>query len=409
MSDCVFSHNGLLIDNLEEIQKQSPEKWEHTFRGFLECVEKIRKLEGDFKTCIQRLSELETRNPIPRSCALSMTDRQKTLSDLRNIDSVLRKIGAAQASMDLTLLHDNANSLLGSDTTTGGSNANGRTGRSEDRILIRHTEGLSTMFRSGDYQIRQLRNGDIYKGHYRGSKKHGEGVYQFVNGDVYEGEFVEDRLSGHGVYTFANEGRYEGEWHNSVYEGSGNETFARGSTYHGDYTCGMRNGWGCCRYYNGDYYEGQWKHGLREGRGMQQCTEESNYIGDYMAGKRHGYGYYCFPNSDRYLGEYEFDIPHGYGIYEFATGQKYEGQWKQGRKHGWCIYTIETGLTEEVGRWKCDLGEMWAGEWVEGKPKWVQSLSVDNRVSAQWPQEIVEKVEKAWTACKRARDVNSQF
>lgn len=56
---------------------------------------------------------------------------------------------------------------------------------------------------------------------------------------------------------------------------------------------------------------------------------------------------------------------------------------------------------------RCDggVGEMWAGEWVEGKPKWVQGLANSHETDPRWPQEIVEKVERAWIACKRARDV----
>lgn len=50
-------------------------------------------------------------------------------------------------------------------------------------------------------------------------------------------------------------------------------------------------------------------------------------------------------------------------------------------------------------------GEMWAGEWIEGKPKWVQGLTNNEDPDPRWPQEIVEKVEKAWIACRRARDV----
>ena len=345
------------MDNLEGIQRQSPEEWHHAFRGFADCVEQIQRLETEFKTCAHRLTEMETRNPIPTSCALSMTEHQKRLSDMRAVDGALRKIGSAQAAMDLALARDSyAPSRIGrtsegrqTSMSEASSNGASRPGNVNETVLVKMTGGLSSSnsTQGGDYQIRRLRNGDIYKGRYQGGKKNGEGVYQFVNGDVYEGEFLADRMAGNGVYTFANEGRYEGQWNNCVYDGAGNETFARGSTYRGEYTNGMRDGWGACRYYNGDYYEGQWKHGLREGRGMQQCTEESNYIGDYLAGKRHGYGYYCFPNSDRYLGEYECDIPHGYGIYIFATGQKYEGQWVQGKKHGWCIYTIETGKNAE--------------------------------------------------------------
>ena len=61
-------------------------------------------------------------------------------------------------------------------------------------------------------QVRQLTNGDVYKGTYgQAGLKVGEGLYHFANGDVYEGEFDSDRMQGLGVYTFATQGRYEGQ------------------------------------------------------------------------------------------------------------------------------------------------------------------------------------------------------
>ena len=45
------------------------------------------------------------------------------------------------------------------------------------------------------------------QGSYTGSKKSGDGAYQFLNSDVYEGEFSADRMDGYGVYTFTHEGR----------------------------------------------------------------------------------------------------------------------------------------------------------------------------------------------------------
>ncbi|MEW5311323.1 MAG: hypothetical protein WDW38_003050 [Sanguina aurantia] len=219
------------------------------------------------------------------------------------------------------------------------------------------------VFRLGDIQLKQLRNGDTYKGAFSGTKKNGDGLYEFVNQDVYEGSFRDDRMDGVGVYTFSHEGRYEGHWKNAVYNGCGTETFAKGSTYHGEYAGGLRNGWGACRFYNSDYYEGQWANGLRDGRGMQQCTDDSNYVGEYVRGKRHGCGVYSFPNGDRYVGQYYEDLPHGTGVYFFASGgQQYRGQWKAGRKHGWSVYSVDGGCK-------------FAGQWAEGKPQWVQPLA----------------------------------
>ena len=68
------------------------------------------------------------------------------------------------------------------------------------------------MLRLAALQVRQLTNGDVYKGTYgQAGLKVGEGLYHFANGDVYEGEFDSDRMQGLGVYTFATQGRFEGQ------------------------------------------------------------------------------------------------------------------------------------------------------------------------------------------------------
>eukprot|EP00210_Caulerpa_lentillifera_P009200 g8771.t1 len=410
----LIRHNHLLIEELEkllksnQLEKSSDDENQSTFRGFPACVQQISDLEFEFETSLQHLTELETRNPVPRNCSLIMTKRQNNLSDTVAIDKTLRRIGAAQANLIQPPLNFNNRSISTersqSSTPTFDrvrSLSHGVQPESSIPKVDPTTQAMPqamppSVFKDGDYQIRRLKNGDIYKGRYEHSKKNGEGVYLFSVGDTYEGNFIDDKMNGFGVYTFAVEGRYEGEWRNSMYEGVGTETFARGSTYHGEYANGMRHGWGACRYFGGAYYEGEWRHGLREGRGMQQCVDGSNYTGEYLAGKRHGYGVYCFPNGDRYIGEYERDIPHGYGVYTFITGQKYEGQWRQGKKHGWCVYTIESG-------------EMWAGEWSDGKPTWIQALSQDDHtMDPRWPEEVCKKVEIAWIACTSARSSEAE-
>ncbi|GIL76143.1 hypothetical protein Vretifemale_5844 [Volvox reticuliferus] len=302
-----------------------------------------------------------------------LTDEQRKLCSTALLDSHLKAVGIAQFAL-VQDIHKELATLTATyfrhtGITNGGDG--GSTGGGEGS-----TGGVSTsssrkarVFKLGEYQLKQLRNGDIYKGRYVCNKKNGEGVYHFINADVFEGEFRDDRMDGHGVYTFRHEGRYEGQWRNAVYNGTGAETFAKGSTYHGEYTGGLRNGWGVCRFYNGDYYEGQWGKGLRDGSGMQQCTDDSNFVGDYQRGKRHGHGVYSFPNGDRYEGQYFEDLPHGHGTYHFASGQCYQGQWQQGKKHGWSVYTV-------------DNGNRFMGLWSEGKPIWVQPLNGDAAAKA---------------------------
>eukprot|EP00210_Caulerpa_lentillifera_P006601 g6306.t1 len=390
----LIRHNNLLVEELGKLQRIPEEdeddlESENSFCGFPKCIKQISDLEQEFETCVQHLTELETRNPVPQNCSLIMTERQNKLSDTVDIDNTLRSIGAAQANLNQPMLNFGSVAHRCSSPVY-----NPRLGQVQS---ISDTQSSSRSVIPGapegnEYQIRRMKNGDVYKGKYSHSKKHGDGVYLFSVGDIYEGNFLDDCMTGSGVYTFAAEGRYEGEWRDSLYEGVGTETFARGSTYHGEYMNGLRHGWGTCRYLGGAYYEGEWLHGLREGRGMQQCPDGSNYIGEYLAGKRHGYGAYCFPNGDRFVGQFDRDVPHGHGVYTFTSGQRYEGQWNEGLKHGWCVYIIETG-------------ETWAGQWTDGKPSWIQALSIKDGEfkDPSWPEEVLKRVETAWDASIKAK------
>ncbi|KAL0054843.1 hypothetical protein WJX82_003081 [Trebouxia sp. C0006] len=238
--------------------------------------------------------------------------------------------------------------------------------------------------------LEQLPNGDSFKGQYTNGAREGHAVYHFANGDVYEGQFGQDRMQGSGIYTFSNEGKYAGQWAGGVYHGLGCESFVQGSTYNGNFQEGRRHGFGVCEYHNGDYYEGEWQMGVRQGLGMQQCTDNSNYAGQYSRGLRHGFGAYSFPNGDRYLGQCDSDVPHGYGTYLFASGQAYEGQWAHGRKHGWCVYTVEDG-------------QQWAGKWQEGRPRWVERLQQE-RAAHELADSHAEAVDLCLEAARMARD-----
>lgn len=52
------------------------------------------------------LSNAEKANPVPHSSTICITEKQKRLSDTQNLDSALRRVGAAQASLAQALLKD---------------------------------------------------------------------------------------------------------------------------------------------------------------------------------------------------------------------------------------------------------------------------------------------------------------
>eukprot|EP00775_Hariotina_reticulata_P012192 gene12192-12329_t len=350
-SATAVGHVALLLNDVAAVcERKTDGSADDVKDKALKLQQGLTQAQAELAAATQELQAATAARPLSgqQQLNLQLTQMQKQLASSAAVDGSLRAIGTAYAALKVLKL--------------------------------------------GDCSMKRLRNGDVYKGRYKGSRKNGDGTYCFLNQDVYEGEFKDDRMAGCGVYSFAPEGRYEGDWATAVYEGCGSETFSKGSTYHGQYAGGLRHGWGMCRFFNGDYYEGQWSKGLRDGTGMQQCTDDSNYVGDYQRGKRHGYGVYSFPNGDQYLGEYEDDIPQGYGVYVFGSGQRYEGHWDKGKKHGWSIYTVETG-------------QRWAGSWVEGKPQWVHPLPQDGTDNTPEPApEVADNLTHAFAACKNAQE-----
>ena len=70
-------------------------------------------------------------------------------------------------------------------------------------------------------------NGDVYEGHFRDGKKHGQGVLKqgkFTSSvaSIYMGEWSNDKKNGYGVYDDILKGeKYLGQWLDSNRHGSG--------------------------------------------------------------------------------------------------------------------------------------------------------------------------------------------
>ena len=72
---------------------------------------------------------------------------------------------------------------------------------------------------------------EVYKGHWKKGKKHGEGVYEWGNGRVYRGQWKNGERNGYGVSKYESGARYEGFWHRGKKHGSGLLVFADGNQY----------------------------------------------------------------------------------------------------------------------------------------------------------------------------------
>lgn len=64
-------------------------------------------------------------------------------------------------------------------------------------------------------------NGEMYKGQWKSSQKHGEGQYSWPKGNSYKGWYKSDKRQGFGVMRYKNGQSYEGQWVNGVKQGEG--------------------------------------------------------------------------------------------------------------------------------------------------------------------------------------------
>jgi hypothetical protein len=76
-------------------------------------------------------------------------------------------------------------------------------------------------------------NGIKYKGRFKDSLKHGDGVLSFEDGSLYSGEISHDFRAGHGVMDFVNGTKYEGIWLDDLYHGLGKLSYNTGQIYTG--------------------------------------------------------------------------------------------------------------------------------------------------------------------------------
>ena len=122
--------------------------------------------------------------------------------------------------------------------------------------------------------IYKFKSGALFEGEFKNNKM-AKGNYFYVNGDIYKGEFLASKRHGKGEY-FYNDGRY---FIGSYLKGSkleGKFKYANGATYHGDFHKGKRHGKG--RYVNeyGKVTEGLWYDNKFVGK------SESNTIDTYI-------------------------------------------------------------------------------------------------------------------------------
>lgn len=135
-----------------------------------------------------------------------------------------------------------------------------------------------------DFQDPSGPPGQLYRGEFKDSKKHGSGTMSFAQNDrehrfMYKGNFLNGRMHGSGVL----------DWH------------------------------------DGKTYKGQFENDLLHGEGVMIWPDGRKYIGHYLKGRKHGLGTVQYPN-----------------------GSSYCGNFLRGKMHGEVVYTNEQGLDKLV-------------------------------------------------------------
>lgn len=112
--------------------------------------------------------------------------------------------------------------------------------------------------------------GQLYRGEFKDSKKHGSGTMSFAHNDhearfMYHGDFVNDKMHGSGTLDWHDGKKYKGQFTNNKLHGEGVMTWPDGRKYIGHYLEGRKHGLGTVQYPNGSSYCGSFSKGRMHG------------------------------------------------------------------------------------------------------------------------------------------------
>ncbi|GKV23822.1 hypothetical protein SLEP1_g33514 [Rubroshorea leprosula] len=203
---------------------------------------------------------------------------------------------------------------------------------------------------------KELSNGDVYVGTFKGILPHGKGKYTWSDGTVYDGDWEEGKMTGKGQIFWPSEAKYEGDFSGGYLHGSGTLVDPDGSIYRGTWRMNIRHGLGKREYCNSDIYEGSWREGVHEGSGKYSWNNGNTYIGNWKHGKMHGRGVMKWANGDVFYGFWFNGLRHGFGIYRFADGGYYFGTWTRGLKDGKGTFYLAGSKHPFVKKWHAALG-----------------------------------------------------
>lgn len=187
-----------------------------------------------------------------------------------------------------------------------------------------------------------FKNGDLYKGQFKGTKRDGYGEMKYltpVNGlDIselgeYKGHWRQDKRDGYGKMEYMNNCEFKGNWQNDQ-KHYGEFTFQDGSIYHGNFKNNQFDGYGKISIQRGLIIEGVFKNGEIGPTGTITFTNGNVFTGEIVDQEIGKQGTLKYPNGDVYTGFFDDGRKQGFGVMVYANGSKYEGRWDNDMREG---------------------------------------------------------------------------
>ena len=179
-------------------------------------------------------------------------------------------------------------------------------------------DGIGTMIYEDGSAIVTRYTGHWENGHWHGDGDDG-GECVLANGDVYKGSFHQSERHGRGEYT----------WNTTTTTSTSTsttppQTNSKQRQYVGMFHHNQRHG-------PGKYL---WKTITTDKTNTTTTSSVSTYVGMFDNGLRQGHGVYTSPKV-QYTGDWQAGKYHGYGVLEQLRGKVvYKGHFVQGKKHG---------------------------------------------------------------------------
>ena len=184
--------------------------------------------------------------------------------------------------------------------------------------------------------VHLYRNGNVYRGGFKGDKEHGRGALWNESGKVvFEGDFFQGKITGTGTYRWEDGSHYTGEFSSNTRSGWGTYYFPSGATYAGEWKEGSF--WGKGRFTFGrtdekepgsEYYDGEWLNGQRHGKGSLKL-DDYEYVGQWAMDKIEGRGRATYDDKSVFDGQFHLGAREGRGTVEWPNGATYEGRFRQ--------------------------------------------------------------------------------